>query len=464
MIENLQDKLLFSVAGARGIVGRGIDVNVVSRLSFAFASVLPPGPIVVGRDTRPSGTSLLSSVIGALTAAGRECINLDIATTPTVELVVEKLQAAGGIIVTASHNPVEWNALKFLDGRGIFINKINSERLHEAFASGRRDLVDAVSTGKITSYERSAEEHIEAILGLHILDVDRITRRSFRVVLDCINGAGSVIAPRLLEAMGATVVELNCATDGNFSHNPEPRAENLHELAERVRTEHADIGFALDPDADRLALVDGKGVALSEELTLALAVDQVLHTEKRGPVVVNMSTSAIVDWVAERYRATVLRTPVGEAHVVDTMLEARSPIGGEGNGGVIYPELHPGRDGLVGMALILQLLAERGVTITEQIGEYPVFHMVKEKVSLGGEFSVPAISDLLGALHPAKIDTGDGVKAIFDDGWCHVRVSNTEGIVRIIAESMSKQRTAALCESVRSLLEKSWNRPRRDKE
>lgn len=458
MIENPQDKLLFSVAGARGIVGRGLDVGVVARLSLAFTTILPPGPIIVARDTRPSGGSLLAAVIGAVTATGRECINLDIATTPTVEMMVEKLQACGGIIVTASHNPVEWNALKFLDSRGIFITKADSQRLHDAFTNGRHEFVDAVSTGKITTYERSAQDHIEGILGLHILDVERIARRSFRVVVDCINGAGSVIAPGLLEALGVTVIEMNCKRDGDFYRNPEPRAENLRELAERVRAERADMGCALDPDADRLALVDEKGRALSEELTLALAVDQVLHTEKKGPVVVNMSTSAVIDWVAGRHQAAVLRTPVGEAYVVDKMLEQHATVGGEGNGGVIYPELHPGRDGLVGMALILQLVAERSTTLADQVAGYPVFHMAKEKVPLAGEFSAHAISTLMKDLGPARIDMEDGVKAIFDDGWCHIRVSNTEGIVRIIAESMSQKRTAALCESARKVLQALWSR------
>jgi phosphomannomutase len=406
MTGNPQDKLLFSVAGARGIVGRGLDVDVVTRLTLAFVSILPPGPVVVGRDTRPSGRSLLSAVLGAVTAAGRECINLGIATTPTVELTVEKLEAAGGII----------------------------------------------------TYDRGSQEHIDAILGLHIIDVDRITRRSFRIVVDCINGAGSVIAPDLLEALGVDVVRLNCKLDGDFYRDPEPRAENLNELAERVKTESADLGFALDPDADRLALVDNQGRALSEEMTLPLVVDQVLRTEKKGPVVVNMSTSALVDWVASQYQATVFRTPVGEAHVVDKMLGEHAPVGGEGNGGVIYPELHAGRDAMVGMALILQLLAERNTTLADHLEAYPVFYMSKDKVALGGEFSAEAISDLIRGLGPARIDTVDGVKAIFDDGWCHIRVSNTEGIVRIITESMTEERTTSLRASAREVLYTAWNK------
>jgi len=457
MMQNPQDKLLFSVAGARGIVGRGLDIEVVTRLSLAFSTILPPGPVVVGRDTRPSGESLLCAVLAAVTSTGRECINLDIATTPTVEMIVEKLDAAGGIIVTASHNPVEWNALKFLDRRGIFITEPDSELLYDAFENGKRDFVEATSTGTITSYDRGSQEHIDAILGLHMIDVEQISQRAFKVVVDCINGAGSVIAADLLQELGATVIPMNNKTDGDFYRNPEPQAKNLGELAQRVKDEGADIGFALDPDADRLALVDDTGRALSEELTLALAVDQVLHTEKKGPVVVNMSTSAIIDWVASEHQAAVSRTPVGEAHVVDRMLAENAPIGGEGNGGVIYPELHPGRDAMVGMALILQLLAERDISLADQIQAYPTFFMTKEKVALGGEFAPEAISDLIRGLGPAKINLEDGIKAIFDDGWCHIRVSNTEGVVRVIAESMTADRTAELRGLAVKVLDTAWS-------
>lgn len=456
MTQNPQDKLLFSVAGARGIVGRGLNVEVVTRLALAFSETLTPGPIVVGRDTRPSGQSLLSAVLAAVTATGRECISLDIATTPTVELLVEKLEAAGGIIVTASHNPVEWNALKFLDHRGIFLTKPDGDRVFEAFTGGKYRFAEAVSTGKMTGYDRGAQDHIDAILGLHVINVDRIARRGFRVVVDCINGAGSVIAPDLLEALGARVIEMNCKRDGDFFRNPEPQPEHLTELADRVKAEGADLGFALDPDADRLALVDGNGRALSEELTLALAVDQVLRTEKKGPVVVNMSTSAVIDWVAAEHRATVFRTPVGEAHVVAKMLSEHAPIGGEGNGGVIFPELHPGRDGMVGIALILQLLVDLDVSLADQVDSYPGFYMTKKKMPLGGEFSPDKISNLIGGLGPARIDTQDGVKAIFDDGWCHIRVSNTEGVVRIIAESMTPERTSVLQDSAIQVLDTAW--------
>ena len=436
-----------------------MSVDTAVRLSLAFCSQLPSGSIVVGRDTRPSGESLQCGVVGAVTATGRECIDLGVATTPTVEIMVEKLGAAGGIIVTASHNPVEWNALKFLDSRGMFISKSMGEAVYDAFANERFVFCEARSTGKVIRYRQAVRDHIDSVLGLGVLDLDLIRRRAFRVVVDAINGAGSVIAPDILRELGATVVTMDCKTDGDFHRDPEPRAENLGELAERVKEERADLGCALDPDADRLALVDETGRPIGEEYTLALAVDEILRIERKGPVVVNLSTSAVIDWVADRHGVDVIRTPVGEAHVADAMLSMGAVIGGEGNGGVIYPALHPGRDGILGMALILQLLAARKVTLGQQVSRYPTFYMSKSKMRWDTEFSVERISDLIGGLGPAKIDTQDGVKAIFDDGWFHVRVSNTEGVVRILAESLSPARTEGLVGAAKGILAESRGLP-----
>jgi phosphomannomutase len=455
----VSDQLLFSVAGARGIVGKTIDVDVVTRLTLAFCSILPEGEVVIGRDTRPSGESFMHSAIGAATATGRDCVDLGIATTPTVEMMVEKLGAAGGIIVTASHNRVQWNALKFLDHRGIFITKDVSEKLYAIYESGGFAFADGRSCGRVKEYAPSAEDHMRAILGLDVVDADAIRKRGFKVVLDCINGAGSVIAPQFLDAVGAEVVAINCETNGDFYRDPEPRPDNLSDLAEKVRDEGADLGFAADPDADRLALVDNEGNAVSEEYTLALAVDHVLGMgTAKGPVVVNMSTSSVVERVARNYAVDVYRTPVGEAHVVDRMLKEGAVIGGEGNGGVIYPALHPGRDAPLGMALILQLLTDRGVSLRAQLEQYPSFHITKEKVELDGEFSPKAISELAGELNPVSIDTQDGVKVYFEDGWFHVRVSNTEGVVRVIAEAETVDGSAAHRQAARDVLQKSWSK------
>lgn len=450
----VSEKLLLSVAGARGIVGRTIDADVVTRLSLAFCSILPDGPIVVGRDTRPSGESFMLSAMGAVTASGRGCIDTGIATTPTVEMVTERSDAVGGIIVTASHNPVEWNALKFLDGRGIFIGPDAGARLRDVFESGGFRFADGRSTGTVRRYTEGARDHLDAIYALDLVDVDAIRERRFRVVLDCINGAGSVIAPLLLEELGADVVAIHSVPDGDFFRDPEPRPENLAELAARVRDEGADVGFACDPDADRLALVDNTGRAISEEYTLGLAVDHVLsHTP--GAVAVNLSTSSIIDHVASLHGATVHRTPVGEAHVVDRLLAESGVIGGEGNGGVIYPALHPGRDAILGMALILQLLTERSTTLEDQVHQYPPFHVSKDKVPLEGEFRPERIAERAGG----TIDMQDGVKAVFSDGWFHLRVSNTEGLVRVIAEAETEAQARRLQDRARKILGESWTHP-----
>lgn len=451
----MTDKLLFSVAGARGIVGETIDVDIVTRLTLAFCATLPEGDVVVGRDTRPSGQSFTHSVIGAVTASGRDCVDLGVATTPTVEMMTERLGAAAGIIVTASHNRVEWNALKFLDHRGIFITKDVSDRLYGVFQSGQFALADGRGCGSVKEYAPSADDHIRAILELDVVDADAISAKRFKVVLDCINGAGSVIAPRLLDRLGVEVITVNCEPNGDFFRDPEPRPENLGELAERVREEGADVGFACDPDADRLALVDGDGTAVSEEYTLALAVDGVL-ARTPGPVVVNLSTSSVIDRVARKHDVDVYRTPVGEAHVVDLLLRKGAVIGGEGNGGVIYPGLHPGRDAPLGMALILQMLTDRGVSLREQLEQYPPFFIHKEKVALEGAFAPEAISRRTEQLGPRAIDTRDGVKASFDDGWFHLRVSNTEGIVRVITEASTDRRSLEFQKMARDVLKASW--------
>ena len=455
IFRSMSDQLLLSIAGARGIVGKTIDTDIVRRLTLAFCSILPDGAVVIGRDTRPSGEPFQHSAIDAITSTGRDCIELGVATTPTVEMMVESFGAAGGIIVTASHNPVQWNALKFLDHRGIFITQPVSEKLYAAFAA-RASSCEA-ARGAVRVHDTAAREHIDAILALDTIDAEAIRKRGFKVVLDCINGAGSVIAPTLLRELGVEVTEINCRTDGDFYRDPEPRPGNLTDLAERVREVGADLGMATDPDADRLALVDDTGEAISEEYTLALAIDRVL-SQGAGPVVVNMSTSSVVDRVAACYNVEVHRTPVGEAHVVDKMLSVGAVIGGEGNGGVIYPVLHPGRDAPLGMAFILQLLADRHTSLREHINTYEPFVITKEKVALGGEFSTERISRLIEDLNPDTIDTQDGVKALFQDGWIHIRVSNTEGVVRVITEAATEEQSLEHQKTARTLLRASWGK------
>jgi len=392
-------------------------------------------------------------VTAALTAQGRDVIDVGIASTPTVELVTENTDAVAGVIVTASHNPVEWNALKFLDGRGIFIGTELGSKLLDVYE--RDEFTAGPGGGSVRRYETANAEHNDAILELETVDASVIQKRRFKVVLDCINGAGSVIVPDLLERLGCETIEINCKTDGDFFRDPEPRPDNLQELADRVKAEGADIGFATDPDADRLALVDDTGTAISEEYTLALAIDHVL-SQQAGDVVVNMSTSALIDHVAARHGRSVHRTQVGEAHVVAKILDSGAVIGGEGNGGVIYPALHPGRDAPLGVALILQLVASRNCSLSEQIREFPPFCITKSKLELGGPFSPERISGLIASLGPDTIDAQDGVKALFSDSWVHLRVSNTEGVVRVIAEAPDEARSLALQQQARDILASSW--------
>jgi phosphomannomutase len=428
---------------------------VVTRLTLAFCSIMPHGPVVIGRDTRPSGGELMKAAIDAITSTGRDCVDLGIATTPTVEMITEHTDAVAGIIVTASHNPVEWNALKFIDHRGIFITRDVGEKLRAVFESGDVAVTTDGTRGAVSAYTSAVREHLDAVLGLDVIDADAIRRRRFKVVLDCINGAGSVIVPHLLEELGAEVSAIHCQPNGDFFRDPEPRPENLEELAGRVRDAGADVGFACDPDTDRLALVENTGRAISEEYTLALAIDHVL-AKTPGAVVVNMSTSSVIDHVAGRYGVPVHRTPVGEAHVVDRLLSVSGVIGGEGNGGVIYPALHPGRDAVLGVALILQLLEARATTLSDQVQSYPPFHIVKDKVALEGEFVPGRISQLIREMNPASIDTEDGVKALFNDGWFHLRVSNTEGLVRVIAEAASLDHARVLQDRARDVLRRFW--------
>jgi phosphomannomutase len=453
----MSNQLLFSVAGARGIVGKTIDADVVTRLTLAYCATLPKGPVVVGRDTRPSGEAFMHSVMGAVMGSGRDVIDVGIATTPTTELITERTDAVGGIVVTASHNPIAWNALKFLDHRGIFITKDVSDRLFASYQENQFEFADGGHNGKRHVYENAAGEHIDAILNLSAINVEKIRSRRFTAVLDCINGAGSVIAPELLEQLGVRVIPLNCEPDGNFYRDPEPTPANLGDLIDAVRKSNADLGFATDPDADRLALVTGHhdARAISEEYTLAFAIDEVMSHHK-GDVVVNLSTSGWVDHVAKKHGVRIHRTPVGEAHVVDRMLREKAVIGGEGNGGVIFPELHPGRDAMVGMALILQFLAETNLSLDEAARRYPPFIITKGKVALAGAFSPGRIKAALGAMNPVKIDLEDGVKATFADGWIHLRVSNTEGIVRVITEGPSLERANDLQKDARAVLDASW--------
>jgi phosphomannomutase len=442
--------LMFSVSGARGVVGHGLDSETACRLAAAFGTRFGPGRVVVGRDTRPSGAMLFHAVAAGLSGTGCDVLDLGVATTPTVQILVEEEQAAGGIIVTASHNPSEWNALKFVSPRGDFLERDASQGLQQTFREGafrwRRD-----GFGRVVVRPGADDVHLARVLALPLLQTDRIAARGFEVVVDCVNGAASAIAPRLLSALGCRVTVVHGTPDGRFPRGPEPVAKNLRDLSQAVRHSGAHVGFALDPDGDRLALVAAGGAPLGEEMTLALAADLVLsHTP--GPVVANVSSSRLIDDVAARYGVTAHRSPVGEANVVSAMRATGAVVGGEGNGGVILPRAHYGRDALVGMALVLELMAERQADLADIAGALPSY-VIDKAVVRGVE---PDMDALAAALRQeftgATIDQTDGLKFLWEDAWVHVRRSGTEPVVRIIAESRDARRTFELIQTVQTRL------------
>jgi phosphomannomutase len=445
----IPESLMMSVSGARGLLGEGMNPEVASRFTAAYASLLEGSMVVVGRDTRPSGLFLSRAVDATLRFAGMSVIDLGIVSTPTVEIMVQELGADGGVIITASHNGPEWNALKFLGGDGEFLTAAEMSRIADLASGGEPLFTMPTDFGLLREDESGNAMHIKKILELPLIERERISQAGFKAVVDCVNGAGSRIMPALLRTLGVDVVELFTAVDAPFPHDPEPRPENLTELSRTVKESAASIGFACDPDADRLVLVDGQGTVLSEEHTLALAADFVLGREK-GPVVANVSTSRLLEWLGRKHGVQVSRTKVGEANVIAGMKEVHAVIGGEGNGGVIYPPLHYGRDAMVGVALVLQLLSEEGMTLEEKIAEMPSYHIVKEKVAFKGDLS--GIRPLLVKEFSGRIDETDGLRIDMESGWIHLRSSNTEPVVRIIAEAVSSAEARSFAQRAGSIL------------
>jgi phosphomannomutase len=441
---------MIGVSGVRGRVDQDFTPRLISTFAHAFGRFAEGGKIVIGRDTRPSGEMCRYALLSGLLYSGCEVIDLGICPTPTVIYMVKALNAAGGVAVTASHNPIEWNALKLIGGDGFFLDRDAMERLLAEFQLVSEVTRPETRLGSLSFYSEGIDRHIESILGLKLLDVGKIHERGFRVALDCVNGAGAAMTPKLLSSLGCEVLPLFCELTGEFSRGPEPVAGNLGKLSEFVRETGADIGMAHDPDADRLSLVDETGRALGEEMTLALAVRFVLG-KKRGPVATNLSTSMLIDDIAGEYGVQVHRTGVGEINVAHCLERIGGVIGGEGNGGVILPELHLTRDAPLAVALILQYLADTGLTLSSLVDELPKYVMIKEKVEIreGQEVDLGAIRD---AMAGAKIDERDGLKLIWDKEWVHIRKSGTEPIVRIIAEAENEDRVTQLYNEFKGLI------------
>lgn len=426
---------MISVAGIRGIVGDSLRVEDFFRYVLAFATLSGGGKIIVGSDSRVSGQMLRHLAYAALESAGCEVVDIGLVPTPTVGIMIRETNAAGGIAITASHNPAEWNAYKFFGSHGSFLDEKAKNELLRIAESGDFRRVDYRDLGQVRADDSAVKIHVDRILAA--ISTKAIIDRKFKVVVDCVNGVGRSVAEPLLAALGCEATFIYDEPTGLFPRNPEPLPENLKELGEAVRRAGADIGFAIDPDADRLAIVDENGEPLGEERTLVLAARTALaeHGAGKPALVVNLSTTRALDDVASEFGCEVTRTPIGEAWVVQQIIEKQALIGGEGNGGVIYPAVHPGRDAATGMALVLSGLAKAGVAVSKWNAQVPDYIMIKTKFPATPE-AVGRLQELVGgAFSDAdRLVTFDGVKAIFADKWVHVRPSGTEPVVRIFAE------------------------------
>ncbi len=452
--------LMVSISGIRGVIGESLTPKAVVRYAGAFGEYCRErhssgASVILGRDGRSTGSFVAPLVRGALIAKGVHVREIGICPTPTVQLAVERGGADGGIVVTASHNPMQWNGLKFMSSTGMFLDAEENRELWR-IAEHAGDYAAWESLGRVTTEEVWLERHIDAVLGLDLINIGEIRGRHFRIVLDCVNAAGGMIVPPLLERLGCEVIPLNCDVSGVFAHTPEPIPENLTGLASMVRAEKADLGIAVDPDVDRLVLITEKGEPYGEEYTIASAVEFILgrrDAQRSGPpakVVVNLSTTRAVDDIARAHGAEVFRTPVGEINVAKRMKETGAVIGGEGSGGVILPDVHLGRDAIVGIGLLLQLLSDSGTTLSGLKAGLPSYQIAKGKIDLGS-VSPDEILARIGALHgrDGKINTDDGLKIDFEDHWVHLRKSNTEPILRIIAEAHTMESATAVVAAFR---------------
>lgn len=451
-----------SISGVRATLGDDLTPFIVAEYTAAFAAYLPPGIVAVGRDGRPSGEWIEQIVSATLSSCGRDVLELGIVPTPTVQLFSEHQAVAGGISITASHNPAEWNGMKFLNGEGVFLNAEENAAFWKILDERKFSFVREQHGNNATFHQNPAAHHTESIMLLPLFsnsgNVELVRKHKFRVVVDAVNSSGSHFLPYLLKAFECEVIPLYCDGTGNFPHTPEPVPAHLGDLAKAVVEHHADLGIAVDPDADRLVLVDERGHVVMEENTIVLATLAALRNKQffgesaaNAPVVVNLSTTQAVEDVAAKYGVKVVRTPVGEINVVRAMLQHGSIIGGEGSGGVILPACHAGRDSLVGTALVLLLLAQARqerprMTLSNAVAALPHYAMVKRKKEFTG--SAEQVFTAVQAMFPDAVpNTDDGLRLSFGNGWLHLRTSNTEPIIRVIAEATTEHEAESLAES-----------------
>lgn len=456
--------LIKSISGIRGTIGgrsgEGLGGVDIVRFTAAYAQYIKninggkAGRIVVGRDARISGQMVSHLVVGTLMAMGFDVVNIGLATTPTTELAVTGESADGGLILTASHNPIQWNALKLLDRNGEFLTDSAGKEVIRIAEEEDFTFADVMELGSEYVNDTWGMRHIEMVKALPIVDCDAIAKAHFTVAVDAVNSVGGIVIPELLKALGvANVIELNCEANGHFAHTPEPIPENLTQIADLMKEGRADVGFVVDPDVDRLAIVMEDGEMFVEEYTLVAVADYILsHTP--GSTVSNLSSSRALRDVTRRHGCEYNAAAVGEVNVVAKMKETGAVIGGEGNGGVIYPELHYGRDALVGVAIFLTLLAKSGLKVSELKKTYPPYQIAKNKIQLTPDIDVDAIlAAVKEKFSGCEINDIDGVKIDFPESWVHLRKSNTEPIIRIYSEAETMEKAEALAEDIKGVIE-----------
>ncbi|MCG2612320.1 phosphoglucosamine mutase [Flavobacterium sp. SM15] len=448
--------LIKSISGIRGTIGGKVGDNLTPvdavKFASAYGTFLKQNinkdklAVVIGRDARISGPMIHNLVVNTLIGLGIDVIDLGLSTTPTVEVAVPLEKADGGIILTASHNPKQWNALKLLNAKGEFLNGADGAKILEIAEAEAFDFSDVDSLGTITENDAYMDIHIDEVLNLPLVDAEAVAKRKFKVVVDGVNSSGGIIIPKLLEQMGVEVVELYCEPNGHFPHNPEPLKEHLGDICKLVVEEKADFGIVVDPDVDRLAFISNDGEMFGEEYTLVAVADYVL-SKTPGNTVSNMSSSRALRDITEKHNGSYQASAVGEVNVVELMKATNAIIGGEGNGGIIYPEIHYGRDSLVGVALFLTHLASMEMTVAELRASYPQYFMSKNKIELTPQIDVDNVMKQIAQKYASEnISTIDGVKIDFPTEWVHLRKSNTEPIIRIYTEAPTQNAADVLAE------------------
>jgi phosphomannomutase len=449
----MSNNLISSISGIRGIFGHGINPEIIVKYVNAFSRLIKGNKVIIGRDGRITGKVISDIVSSTFQFLGYEVLDIGVVPTPTVQMGVELFCADGGVAITASHNPIQWNGLKFLLRTGMFLNPEEYKSFMEYFDTPENNYKTWDKNGSYKLITDFAEKHIQKIIDLPFIKQKQIKERGFKVVVDCVNASGSEIVPNMLKKLGCNVIKINCDLNGIFPHTPEPLPQNLTELSEKVIEVKADIGIAVDPDADRLVLICENGEPFGEEYTITQAIKFMLG-KKKGNVVINVSTTKAVDDITKKYGGTLIKTPVGEINVAKKMKETDAVIGGEGSGGVILPDVHLGRDSLVGIAITLQHLVEFSGSLSQLKKSLPEYFMSKDKVELSSlDEAVSILNQLIDKYKNDNITTMDGLRIDFETSWVIIRKSNTEPIIRIYSEA----KTAEEAKSISNKMKKEIN-------